>query len=142
VSSTEAGSSTVVPIDHAAVKIIEIGGREASSFERHEGRRSGGITANQKDHPFRPHLRLQEALEELDSLGESSSDFASTWSRSSRVANLDLFSARLGQGITHRLGAHLCDKRIIAVRFAGLAELVFAQQLVMLQRRRAGSMTR
>jgi hypothetical protein len=39
-------AETVVAVDDAAVEIVQVGGGEAAAFQRHERRRSGGMTGS------------------------------------------------------------------------------------------------
>ena len=61
----------VVAVDDAAVEVVEVGGREAAAFERDERaqvRRDD--RQHLEDHPLRPGLGMNEALDDLQALGE------------------------------------------------------------------------
>jgi hypothetical protein len=57
---------TIVPVDDAAIKIVQIGGRETSAFERNERTQ---IRRNHRqhieNHPIRTGMRILESLHEL-----------------------------------------------------------------------------
>ncbi len=74
----------VVPVDDAAIEIVEIGRREAAAFERDERaqiRRDD--RQHVEDHPFRAGLGGCEALAELDALGDLLADLLALGARSS-----------------------------------------------------------
>src|SRR5439155_3357706 len=57
----------IVPVDHAAIKVVEIGSRETATFQRHERaqvRRDDG--QDRQYHPFRAALRGLQSLQQLD----------------------------------------------------------------------------
>jgi len=61
---------TVIAVDDAAIKIIEIGGRKASAIERHQGAQLGwNHRQHVEDHPLRLVIRLAECLDNLETLG-------------------------------------------------------------------------
>ena len=62
---------TVVPVDHAAVQVVEVGGREAATIQRHQraqfwrDHRDHG-----HDHPLRTVARLEEGLNHFQTLDD------------------------------------------------------------------------
>ncbi|OPY92646.1 MAG: hypothetical protein A4E73_00918 [Syntrophaceae bacterium PtaU1.Bin231] len=61
----------IVPVDHPAVQVVQVGGREAAAVQGHqrpEVRRNDG--KDRQDHPFRPVSRLSQRLDDLQSLDE------------------------------------------------------------------------
>ena len=115
----------VVPVDHPAVKIVQVGCRKAAAFQRNQGAQ---IRRNHRQHgqhhPLRTALGLDKALVHLDALGQF-------------LANL--LAARLGHGllqlintclqidqcrrIMHRLRTHLGHESVRAVGVPCIAEL-------------------
>ena len=126
----------VVAVDDAAVEIVEVGGREAAALERDERaqvRRDDG--QHLEDHPLRAGLRVDEALDDLQALGELLLDLL-------RLGRAHLL-VQLGDGRLHvhlaervadGLGAHLGDEGVVAVLVEGLAVLGVGQELAWLER--------
>src|SRR4051812_2461508 len=66
---------TVVPVDDATVKIVQIGGRKPATLERNERaeiRRNN--RQNIEHHPVRTCMRALESLHELDPFGQFLTD--------------------------------------------------------------------
>ena len=60
----------VVPVDDAAIEIVQVGGREAAAVQRHEGtqlRRDDGDDV--ENHPVGPVARAAERIAHLEALG-------------------------------------------------------------------------
>src|SRR3984957_10697105 len=56
----------VVAVDHAAIKVVEVGGGEASAVQRHEGAKLGRDHGDHvEDHPLRQVVGLAEGLDDL-----------------------------------------------------------------------------
>ena len=61
----------VVPVDDAAVEVVEVRGREAAAVERHERAQLGRDHRDDvEDHPLRLVVRLAEGVDDLQALGE------------------------------------------------------------------------
>ncbi len=62
---------TVIPVDNAAVKIVKIGGREASAIKWNERTDIRWKDWNNvQDHPFRTRAGFEEGIKELKTLDE------------------------------------------------------------------------
>ena len=80
----------VVAVDDAAIEIVQIGGRETAAFQRNERTQIGrNHRQHFEDHPFGTGLRGDEALDELEALG-------------------DLLADLLALGVAQRLGRVPC----------------------------------
>jgi hypothetical protein len=97
-------AQAVVAVDDAAVEIVQVGGGEAAAFERDERAQVGRDDGQHlEDHPFRAGLRVDEALDELEALGELLADLlraggAHLLVRSATVAvEIDARRARRGR---------------------------------------------
>src|SRR5206468_11174632 len=61
----------VVAVDHAAVQVVQIGGRETPAVERDQGPQLGGQHRQHfHDHPVRLDAGFLEAFEHFETLGE------------------------------------------------------------------------
>ena len=61
----------VVAVDDAAVEVVEIGGGEAAAVERHQRAQLRRDHRHDfEDHPFRPAVRLDEGLDQLQALDQ------------------------------------------------------------------------
>ena len=129
----------VVPVDDAAVEVVEVGCGEASAFERHEWAQVWGDDGEYfEDHPFWARVAAGEALGEFQPFG----DFLP-----------HLFGAGAGHGLfeffddldevqgleqfTDGFGAHT-GAEAFAVLFFGFAVFLFGEQLGFFQRGAAG----
>ena len=66
---------TVVPVDDAAIKIVQIGRRKTSAFERHERAQiRRNHRQHRENHPFGTALGNAKALEQLDPLRQFFAD--------------------------------------------------------------------
>src|SRR6185312_4579148 len=129
----------VVPVDDAAVKIVEVGGRETAAIERHQRAQLGRDHRHDfEDHPFGPAMGLDKGLDQLEPLHQ-------------------LLAARLGVGVAQlvaqlhplvlqldrrqhhaqSLGADHRGELILAVFLLGLDIALLAQELLLLERREA-----
>ena len=124
----------VVPVDDAAIEVVQIRGREAAAVERHQRTQLRRNDRNDvENHPLRTVARLAERVDDLQPLGELQlllrRDFGAHL-----VAQLDRepVDADPLQQLLDRLGAHLRLEAVL-VLLARLPELLFVQQLVLLQ---------
>lgn len=131
-------AQTVVAVDHAAVQIVQIRGREAATIQRHQRtqvRRQHGQHGH--DHPLRTVTRLQEGFDQFDALGE-------TLELGFRTGAGDFFAQtghfRLqvdrAQQLVHGLGAH-GGVEVVVVLLACGQVLLFGQQLAALEQGQA-----
>ena len=61
----------VVAVDDAAIEVVEVGGREAAAIERHQRAQLGRDDRDDlEDHPFRPAVRFDEGLDQLQPLDQ------------------------------------------------------------------------
>src|SRR5262249_31712339 len=114
-------AQTVVAVDHAAIQIVQIGGRETTTVERNERtqvRRK--YRQNRQHHPLGLVARLDERLDELQPLGQTLK--LRLGRRSSHLlADLDHLLSQIDglQELEHGLGAH-SGVELITVLFDGL----------------------
>src|SRR5262249_27797222 len=87
---------------------------------------------------FRAALGGLQALEELDALGDLLADLLALGFGHGALQILDLLGeVDLGQSIANGFSAHFGDEGVRAVGFARFAILLFAEELVLLERRGA-----
>ncbi len=128
----------VIPVDHAAIQIIEIAGGKTSAFQRNQWTE---IRRNHrqhfKDHPFRTHLGIEKTLRELQPLGNLLADLFAL-GRVELMFQLvrEFAQVNFRQGFLHGLGAHLGGKAV-GVLLTGLTVLHLGEQLLVLQWRLA-----
>ena len=121
----------VVAVDDAAIEIVQIGGREAAAFERHERTQ---VRRNDRqhveDHPFRPRLRGGKALHELDPLGEFLADLLAL-GLAHRLFELlvQLARGRFRRAASRTASAPILATKLVAVLFLRFAVFDLAQEL-------------
>ncbi len=130
----------VIAVDHAAIQIVQVGGGETAAFQRHQGAQVGRDDRQHRlDHPFRTRLGGEEPLEQLDALGELFADLLALGLSHRDLQLVDLFRQfDFAQGFAHGFGTHLGDKGVRSVGFDRFFPVVFAQQLMLLERGRTG----
>ena len=133
----------VVAVDDAAIEVVEVGRREAAAVERHQrpqvrrDHRHDG-----QDHPLRLVAGLHERLDQLQALGE-----LLRLQLRGRLRDLDaqvgreLLEVERAQHVADRFRADLGGEAVVAVLVLRLEVLVLGQELTLLQRRDAGSIT-
>ena len=124
----------VVPVDDAAIEIVEIRGREAAAVERHQRTQLRRNDRNDvENHPLGTVARLAERVDDLQPLGELQL-LLRRHLGAHLVAQLDRepLDADALQQLLDRFGAHLRLEAVL-VLLARLPELLFVQQLVLLQ---------
>ena len=124
----------VVPVDDAAIQIVQVRGREAAAVERDERTQ---LRRNDRDdvqdHPLGLVRRLAERVDDLEALG-----VLQLLLNRHLGAHLDaqLFGELLDvdalEQLLDRLGAHL-SAELVSPLFARLAILLFGEQLVLVQ---------
>ena len=133
-------AKTVVAVDDAAVKIVQVRRRETSTFERNQRTQvRRNHRQHRKNHPFRTALRQRETLQELDAFRQF---FANLLALGLRHRDGE-FIRLLGeinafQRFAHTFRAHLGGERFRAVGFTGFTKFNFREQLIRLERRGAG----
>ena len=130
----------VVAVNDAAVEIVQIGRGKTAALKRNQGAQ---IRRNHRqhrhNHPLGPTLGLEEALVNLDALGQFLSNlFAARLSHTELQAFNTLIEVDGNQGVVNPLGTDLCYECFRPVGFLGIAELRLSQELVFLQRRITG----
>ena len=83
----------VVPVDDAAIEVVEVGGGKAAAFQRHQRaqvRRDD--RQHGEDHPFRPALGGLQTLEQLDALGDLLADLLALGLGHGRLQVVDLLA--------------------------------------------------
>ena len=130
----------VVAVDDAAVKIVQVGRGETSAVERHQraqiGRNDGHF---RQHHPLGLVARIHEGFDDFEALGQL------LWLQlAGRFSDLDLqIGGDLGQiHVLEQLADRFCSderrERILAVLVLRAQELVFREELTILERRQAG----
>ena len=130
---------TIIAVDDAAIEIVEIGGRKAATFQRNERaqvRRNDG--QHFENHPLRTALRVDEALDDLQTLRELLLDLL-RFRRAHLLLQLGdgRFHVGLDERVAHRFGAHLGDEGVVTVFVERLAVLGVGEELLHLERRLA-----
>ena len=130
---------TIVPVDDAAIEIVQIGSRKTSAFQRNERTQiRRNHRQNVEHHPIRPRVRRGKALHELQPLREFLADlFALAFPHRLFQLFVELGQIDLGEKLLDRFRAHAGDE-ILAVLLLRFAIFGFVQKLRLLQRRLAG----
>lgn len=136
--SLQQAAQTVVAVDHAAVQIVQIRGREAATIQRHQRtqvRRQHGKHGH--DHPLRTVTRFQEGFDQLDALGEAL-ELGFRTGAGDFFAQTGHFRLQVdrAQQLVHGLGAH-GGVEVVVVLLACGQVLLFGQQLAALERGQA-----
>ena len=129
----------VVPVDHAAIQVVQVGGREAAAVQRDQrAQLRRQHRQHLEDHPLGLDARLVEGLEHLEALGDLL-DLGVGAGRLELVAQLlDLVRdvERL-QELADALGAHR-RREVVAVLLDLREVVVLGQELRAVERRQAG----
>ena len=129
----------VIAVDDAAVEVVEIGRREAAALERDERTQ---VRRDHREHleyhPLRTALRVNEALDDLETLRELLLDLL-RFRRTHLLLQLGDggLHVSLDQRIADGLGAHLGDEGVVTVFVERLAVLGVGEELLHLQGRLA-----
>ena len=128
----------IVAVDDAAIKIVQIRGRETAAFQRNERTQIGwDYRENVEHHPIRPGVRRSKALHELQALRQLLANlFALRVPHRLFQLFVELVEVNLGEKLLDRLRTHTGDK-ILAVLFLRLAILDLVQELRFRERRLA-----
>ena len=130
----------VVAVDDAAVEIVQVGRGETAALKRNQGAQiRRNHRQHRQHHPLGPTLGLEEALINLDALGQFLANLlAARLGHGELQAFNTLIEVDGGQGVVNPLGTDLGHKRFRPVGFLGIAILHFREELVFFQRRFAG----
>ena len=133
----EEGLEPVVPVDDAAIQVVQIRRGKPSAFERHERAQvRRNHRQHRKNHPFRTALGNLQALEQFDPLRQFFADLFALGFGHRLLQLIDaLGQVHPRQRFAHGFRAHLGQKRVRAVGLAGFAVFVFVEQLILFQRR-------
>ena len=130
-------AQTAVAVDHAAIQVVQIGGRKAATVQRHQGTQIGWQHGqNLEHHPLRLDARLLEGFEHFEALGVLL-DFQL---RAGQVVAQPLdrtFDIDALQQVLDTFSAHL-GLELVAVFFELGVEVVFGHDAELLQRGHAG----
>src|SRR6185436_2711426 len=124
----------IVPVDDAAIEIVEIRRRETPAVERHQRTQFRRDDRDDvEDHPLRPVARLAERVDDLEALGELELLLRRRL-RLHLLAELDgePVDVHALEELLDRLGAHLRLEAVL-VLLTRLAVRLFVEQLVLLQ---------
>ena len=130
----------VVAVDDTTIEVVEVGGREAATFERNERAKVG--RDHRQDglhHPFGARLRSRKSLGDFQTLRELLLVLL-------RAGGAEFFlelhrecgKVELLEQLLNRLGTHRCLERAVAVGVFGFAQFVFGEQLAKLESGVAG----
>src|SRR5262249_16857894 len=128
---------TVVAVDDAAIKVVEVGGGEAPAVERHErpqvrrDHRHDG-----EDHPLGFVVRLDDRLDQLEALGELLRlELGGRFRDLLAQIHRHLLEVERAQHGADRLGTDHRGEGVSAVLLLGAQIFVLAQKLAILERR-------
>ena len=129
---------TVVAVDDAAIKIVQVRGRKAAAIERHQ--RTQLRRQHRQDfehHPFRLVAGMQERLNHLEALGKFL-DLGFRGSAGQLLAQLGRLFLKVDglEQVAHCFRAH-ARVEFIAILFDGVEIGLFAEQRAALKRRHA-----
>src|SRR5690606_30857188 len=126
----------VVAVDHAAVEVVEIRGREAAAVQRDERTQ---LRRNDRhdveEHPFRAVAGFDEAFDDLKPLDDllRLKGGLGLGQLLEKVFLL-LFQVEVHQHVLDRLGADPGGEGVLAILVLRVEQLVFGEKLVLLER--------
>ena len=129
---------TVVAVDHATVQIIQVGSRKAAAIQLDHGadiRRND--RNNVQDHPLRALAGQAECINALQAFQQADALLAGSLFQFLMQLCGQSFQVDLSQQLLDGFGAHAGFKGIL-VLFPHLLVLAFGQELLFLQRSKAG----
>ena len=126
----------VVAVDDAAIQVVQVGGREAAAIQRHQRAQFRRDHRHDlQDHPFRAIAGIDEGFDHLQALDQLLLLFAAgDFGHVAADFVAQLFQVDGGQQLADGFGADLGGEAVIAVFVLGLVELVFRQELALLER--------
>ena len=122
----------VVPVDHAAVEVVEVGGREPATVQRHQrAQLRGNDRQHVEHHPFGLGAGLDQVLDQLEPLDQLLA-LGFGVGLAQLVAQRFLLEGQVEvhQQVLERLSADLGGEAVLAEVVLRLVVLLFAQQLV------------
>ena len=125
----------VVAVDHPAIQVIEVRGREAAAVERHQRTQLGRDHRHHvQDHPLRPGTAVGERLHQLQPLDQLLA-LGLAGGLLQLGAQPDLLGVEIDavQDRLHRLGADADAERLLAELVLLGVELLLGQRLVQLE---------
>ncbi len=130
----------VVAVDHAAIQVVQVRGREAAAIQRHQRTQFGRQHRQHfEDHPLGLDARTLEGLEHLQALGVL---LDLGFGAGGLQLGADLFDLLLdvdaAQQLTDALGTHHGDEFALAVLLALRDVVVLGHDLALLERSHAG----
>ncbi|MNX61114.1 hypothetical protein D3C86_920390 [compost metagenome] len=129
----------VVTVDDPAIQVVQVRRREAAAVQRHQRTQFRRDDRHDgQDHPLGLVARLEEGLDQLQALGRLLGlHFRRAVSQLAAVALGFGVQVDAHQQVADGLGADFSREAVVAVFFLIAIELVFRQQLVLLQRGQA-----
>ena len=131
---------TVVPVDHATVKVVQVRGREAAAIERHQRAQfRRDHRQHRQDHPFGTVLRFKEAFDDLQTLDDL---LRLEFARGFLQLLAQLFRGRLkvdrGQHLADRFRADIGGESVGAELVLRIQIFVLGQKLTIGELRQTG----
>ena len=97
----------VVPVDHAPVQVVQVGGREAPAVELdHRAQLGWEHGEHRQDHPLRPRSRAAERLDQAQPLDRLLASLAGRGPDLDVQGATELLELHPGDDVADRLGAH------------------------------------
>ena len=126
----------VIPVDHAAIQVIQVRRGETAAVQRHQRTQLGRQHRQHfEDHPVRLDARTLECLEHLQALGELLDLGFRAGSLQLGADRLDLLlDVDAAQQLANAFGAHHRDEFTLAVLVALGQVVVFRHDLALLER--------
>ncbi len=129
----------IVAVDHAAIEIVQVGGREAPAIERHQRTQVRGQHGQHfHHHPVGLDAGLVEGFQHLQALGDLLDLGLGAGGGELGSQRLDVVAdIELAKQLTHALRAHR-GREVVAVLFHLGEVVVLGEELAAVQRRHAG----
>ena len=127
----------VVPVDHAAVEVVEVRGREAAAVERHQRTE---IRRDHRDHlehhPLGLVARLAEGVDDLEALGQLLAlGLAGRFLHLGAQLLRQRVDVDVAEQVADRLGAHAGGEGVVAELLDGLDVALLGEELATLETR-------
>ena len=115
----------VVPVDHAPVQVVEVGGREATAVELdHRTQLRWEHGEHRQDHPLRPRSRPAERLDQAQPLDRLLAPLAGRGPDLDVQGATELLELHPGDDVAHGLGTHAGPEDPAAARPGARAVLL------------------
>ena len=126
----------VVAVDDAAIQVVQVGGGETAAIQRHQRAQFRRDHRHDlQDHPFRAIAGIDEGFDHLQALDQLLLLFAAIgFGHVAAHFVAQLFQVDGGQQLADGFRADLGGEAVVAVFVLGLVELVFRQELTLLER--------